>query len=71
MVIEWREGQSDAGRFSEGLASIKMGEKHGFIDKTGQIVIKPEYDSVTSFSDGMALVVVAIDLDISITQVIW
>ena len=71
MVIEWREGQSDAGRFSEGLASIKIGEKHGFIDKTGQIVNKPEYDSVTSFSDGMALVVVAIDLDISITQVIW
>ena len=35
--------------FSEGLACVKIGEKYGFIDKTGEIVVPPEYDLMPGF----------------------
>ena len=40
--------------FSEGLAAIKMGGKWGFIDKTGKVVIPPQFDIVLCFSEGLA-----------------
>lgn len=40
--------------FSEGLAPIKIGNKWGFIDKVGDIAIKPFADFVDNFSDNAA-----------------
>jgi hypothetical protein len=45
-------------KFSEGLAAIKFGDyfdgEWGFIDKNGEIVIKPVFGNVGSFSEGLA-----------------
>lgn len=40
--------------FSDGLAAVCIKGKWGFIDKTGAMVIPPEYASVTPFHDGLA-----------------
>lgn len=40
--------------FNEGLARIKLNGKWGFIDKEGTMIVKPVYDSVMNFSDGLA-----------------
>ena len=42
--------------FSEGLAKITVNEKSGFINRGGQIVIKPKYTIVNCFSEGLAAV---------------
>ncbi len=42
--------------FSEGLAGVRINGKHGFIDKTGQIVIEPRFISASQFSNGLAAV---------------
>lgn len=42
--------------FSEGLASVELNGKWGFIDKTGKEVIPFIYDSVWYFSEGLAAV---------------
>ena len=49
---------NDLGTFSEGLAWVvdDATGKCGYIDKTGQLVIPLEYDTVYPFSDGMAVV---------------
>lgn len=45
------------GVFIDGLAKFMNGKnKWGFINKKGDIVIRPVYDNVNSFSDGVALV---------------
>lgn len=41
--------------FSEGLACVVAG-KWGFIDTSGQYVIKPQFDQVVPFSEGFAVV---------------
>jgi len=49
--------------FSEGLAAVKLmdaGRLWGFIDKTGSMVIKPQFEGwtaadITSFKDGLAI----------------
>ncbi|WP_206754548.1 WG repeat-containing protein [Leptolyngbya sp. FACHB-36] len=44
-----------AGHFSEGLASVIVGNKRGFIDKTGRVAIAPTFDEVGhGFSEGLA-----------------
>lgn len=55
----------DAGRyqrvggFSEGLAGVYLaGRGWGFIDKTGKVVIEPQFEAGGSFSEGLAVVVV-------------
>jgi len=51
---------SDIGRisFSEGLAPAQIGEgKTGYIDKTGKIVINPQFGVALPFYGGMAFVV--------------
>ena len=49
-----------AGYFSEGLISVKEGDYWGFVDKMGNIRIKPEFEPVTwlapKFHEGLALV---------------
>jgi hypothetical protein len=44
-----------AGRFSEGLASVKVsGQGWGFIDKTGTLAIPPKFESTLGFKEGLA-----------------
>ncbi len=38
------------------LFPIKQNDKYGYIDKTGKIVIKPKFDNVWIFSEGLASV---------------
>ena len=42
--------------FNEGLAPVKLGEKWGYINKKGTIVIPCQYDSVGDFYNGVAVV---------------
>jgi hypothetical protein len=42
--------------FSEGLATVRLNGKDGFIDKTEKIVIPLKYDNAHSFSEGLAAV---------------
>jgi hypothetical protein len=42
------------GKFSEGLASVKINGKWGFIDQTGKIVIRPQFQEAFDFSEGLA-----------------
>jgi hypothetical protein len=49
-------GDVSLGDFSEGLASVKVGPKVGFIDKTGKMVIEPRFDEVKQFIEGRARV---------------
>ncbi len=44
------------GMFSEGLASVRAGNKLGYIDRTGRLVIPAEFDEAREFSEGKALV---------------
>ncbi|EAI9641912.1 WG repeat-containing protein, partial [Campylobacter coli] len=34
------------GKFSEGLAGVKLNGKYGFIDKSGKFVIEPKFDDI-------------------------
>ena len=44
------------GAFSEGLASVKVGGRFGYIDKSGQTVVQPVYRSAHPFHSGLARV---------------
>ena len=46
----------DASPFAEGLAAVKVKNRWGFIDKTGEIVIKLKYDRVFSFTQDLACI---------------
>ncbi|MBN2026001.1 MAG: WG repeat-containing protein [Actinobacteria bacterium] len=50
------EGFDDFERFCEGLAPVEIGGKWGFIDIYGNIVIEPQWDAVSLFSEGIAKV---------------
>lgn len=43
--------------FSEGLSVIKIGDRFGYIDNTGKIVINPQFKFGNQFNNGMARVV--------------
>lgn len=42
--------------FSEGLESVKVGNSVGYIDKTGKIIINPQFNAASQFYGGLALV---------------
>lgn len=44
----------EAETFSQGLATVKVGDKWGFINKQGVMTIAPVFDEVASFNDGTA-----------------
>jgi hypothetical protein len=54
---DWNPANYPCGKFSEGLAAIyfKTG-KVGYIDRTGKVVIPPQFDSADEFVDGIAKV---------------
>jgi hypothetical protein len=47
-----------AGDFHEGRASVKVGEKLGFVDETGKVVIPPQFDRVEDFAGGLGRVAI-------------
>ena len=51
-----KRGYDYVGEYSEGLASVEINGKYGFIDKSGTKVIPCMYDFVYSFRDGLAKV---------------
>jgi hypothetical protein len=55
-------GMVDAREFSEGLAAFAVGKgetaKYGYLDKTGTVVIEPQFVWATPFSEGYAAVAV-------------
>lgn len=66
---EWKEGYVDttgkviispeydsAGKFSDGLAQVKLNGKYGYIDSSGNVVVPLVYDYVGDFSDGLVWV---------------
>ena len=50
------------GPFLDGLALVRIKQdgktKHGFINKVGEWIIKPQFDKAKQFSEGLALVVI-------------
>ena len=47
----WFDG---VGSFSEGLAFVVVGNKYGYIDTTGRIVISPQFEFPEGVTDGLA-----------------
>ena len=45
--------------FSEGLATVRIGDKCGYINANGQIVIPYQFDNAESFSEGLAKVTIS------------
>ena len=45
---------NDERPFSEGLAILNIGDRYGFIDYTGKVVVPLIYTAVTPFDDGIA-----------------
>ena len=50
------ETKSDKGSMSLNSAGVAGESKYGFIDKTGKMVIKPQFNYAESFSEGLAAV---------------
>ena len=42
--------------FAHGLAAVKVGDKYGYVDKQGTLIIKPQYDNASPFDQGLAQV---------------
>lgn len=50
------EGFDQAGRFSEGLAPVRLASIYGYVDSKGQVVVKPQFPEAYEFSEGLARV---------------
>ena len=46
----------DAADFCGGLAKIKIGDQWGFVGKSGEIVVRPQYDNVSNYNNNIAKV---------------
>lgn len=63
-IVTLDEEISDLQQFSNGLAAVEFQQetdddvnyKYGFVDRSGHIVIKPQFEWVGAFSDGLAMV---------------
>ena len=56
MAIPQDDSHEAGGQFHEGLATIKQGGKWGYIDKSGKMVIAPQFNEALRFSEGLASV---------------
>ena len=45
-----------SGFFEEGLATVEIRGKKDYLDRSGEIVIKPQFDEARHFSNGLAAV---------------
>lgn len=52
--VEIKERINNGGEFSEGLASVRIGKKWGFIDTLGALKIPAQFDEVKEFHNGFA-----------------
>lgn len=48
-------------RQSKGLFVVIVGDKRGYINQAGEIIIKPQFQGATNFSEGLAVVAVGND----------
>ncbi len=57
-VFTLPKGVSEVGDFSEGLCWFRdsISDKVGFVDRTGKVVIRPQWNFAHSFRDGLAAV---------------
>ncbi len=69
-VFEFKDGLEPNGsyysslHFKQGrLPVLKKKKKYGFVDQNGKLVVKPRYDFVGAFSEGLALVGREINID--------
>lgn len=53
-IVISRDSYTDAEEFSEGLVSIEIKDKWGFINKTGDTIIAPQFDWAGNFLEGLA-----------------
>ena len=53
---QFNETQPKASSQSNNLFVIMVNKKYGFIDKTGKIVIEPQFEFANDFVEGLALV---------------
>lgn len=44
--------------FKDGMALVKIGNKYGYINRTGKVVIPVQYEEANNFSEGLAMVLV-------------
>jgi len=56
VVIPLKYAQSGTTIFKQGLARVKIGGKTGLIDKTGKVVVKPIYNTMSTFGDSLLVV---------------
>ena len=56
IIIDLKSDFTDSGNFSEGLTFVRRNGKYGYIDKTGKIVIKPQFEWPSDFSEGFAYI---------------
>ena len=55
----WRDTRgrfNDLGDFNESLAKARIGDKWGYIDKTGRVRIEPRFEDARDFTNGFAAV---------------
>ncbi len=45
--------------YHEGLAAVRIGDRYGYIDRSGHVVIPPRFQYAQIFSEGLARVVIA------------
>jgi hypothetical protein len=48
----------DARDFSEGLATVQIGDKYGCIDSSGKVVIPPKFDFIYEFKNGLSYILI-------------
>ena len=58
-VLEPTKYYSDSGPFADGLATVRLGLSWGYINKAGEVVVKPVFRATRMFHEGFAAVKVA------------
>ena len=56
MIVAQDDSRKGANSFREGLALVKEGGKWGYIEKTGKMVISPQFSECGQFVEGLAAV---------------